>query len=76
MTMIKIDGQDYDFDSLPDAAKKQLQSMQFVDAELARLAAQTAVFQTARIGYANALKQALTPAAIPDPLESGTIKLS
>lgn len=76
MPMIKIDGQDYDLDSLPDVAKKQLQSLQFVDAELARLAAQTAVFQTARIGYANALKQALTPAASPGSLENSTIKFS
>jgi hypothetical protein len=59
MATIKIDGAEYDFDSLPDAAKKQLQSLQFVEAELARLAAQTAVFQTARIAYTNALKQAM-----------------
>jgi hypothetical protein len=76
--MIKIDGQDYDYDSLPEAAKKQLQCMQFVDAELVRLDNQTAVFKTARIGYYNALKQALnlqpTPAPVPSILDGGTIK--
>jgi hypothetical protein len=37
MPVIKIDGQDYDYDSLPEAAKKQLQCLQFVEAELIRL---------------------------------------
>jgi hypothetical protein len=63
MPMIKIDGKDYDIDSLPDAAKQQLQSIQFVEAELARLGAQTAVFQTARLAYLKALHEALQPAA-------------
>ena len=75
MPMITIDGKEYDFDSLSDAARQQLQSLQFVDAELARLAAQNAVLQTARMAYSNALRQALTSA--PNPLFSGdTIKFS
>jgi hypothetical protein len=59
MPNIKIDDQEFDLDSLPDTAKAQFLSLQFVDAELNRLAAQTAVFKTARIGYVNALKQAV-----------------
>lgn len=59
MASIKIDGKDYDIDTLPDAAKQQIQSMQFVDAELARLNAQAAVLQTARIAYSKALQEAL-----------------
>ena len=47
MTSIKINNRDYD-----------LASLQFVDAEQ-RLAAQTAVLQTARLAYANALQAAL-----------------
>ena len=74
MPMIKIDGRDYDFETLPDAVKNQLQSLQFVDAELARLGAQTAVFKTARIAYSNALKQLLTE--MPLSGDNGTIKLS
>ncbi|MBV5297759.1 MAG: DUF6447 family protein [Rhodoferax sp.] len=74
MPMIKIDGQDYDLDSLPDAVKNQLQSLQFVDAELARLGAQTAVFKTARIAYVNALKQLLTE--LPTASDNGTLKFS
>ena len=47
------------FDTLSDDAKAQLQSLQFVDPELARLQAQTAVLQTARMAYAKALNEAL-----------------
>ncbi len=65
MPMIKIDGQDYDIDSLPEAAKQQLQSLQFVDNELIRLNAQTSVYKTARICYAIALKSALAPQPAP-----------
>ena len=74
MTNIKIDNQDYDLDTLSADAKAQLASLQFVDAELQRLTAQTAVLQTARMAYANALKQALAPAA---PVSTGdTIKFT
>ena len=59
MPNITVDNRDYDFDSLPAEAKAQVASLQLVDAELARLAAQTAVLQTARIAYVNALQAAL-----------------
>ena len=63
MPIIKIDDKDYELDSLPDEAKSQLTSIQFVDAELQRLNAQTAVLQTARMGYAKALNEALAATA-------------
>lgn len=59
MPSIKIDEKDYDLDKLSEAAKAQLASLQFVDAELQRLAAQTAVLQTARMAYSKALNEAL-----------------
>ena len=59
MPIIKIDDKDYDTDTLSDEAKAQLQSLQYVDQELARLKAQSAVLQTARIAYAKALNDAL-----------------
>jgi hypothetical protein len=59
MTMITIDDNNYNIDTLSDDAKAQLQSVQFCDAELQRLSAQTAVAQTARSAYAKALKLAL-----------------
>jgi hypothetical protein len=65
MAMIKIDGLEYDYEALPEAAKQQLQSMQFVDNELARLAAQSAVLQTARMAYSIALIQAINPNGKP-----------
>lgn len=61
MATIIVDGVEYDADSLSEEATNQLQSIQFVDAELARLNAQAAVLQTARMAYSNALKQALVP---------------
>lgn len=51
MPTIKIDDKDYDLDTLSDEAKAQLQSLQFCDAELARLTAQASVIQTARMAY-------------------------
>ena len=59
MPTIKIDDKDYDLDTLSDESKAQLGMVQFVDAELQRLTAQTAVLQTARVAYAKALNDAL-----------------
>lgn len=59
MPTIHIDNVDYDLDSLSQDAKAQLQSIQFVDQELARLQAQMAAMQTARNAYVNALRAAL-----------------
>ena len=59
MTTISIDNKSYDLDKLSDEAKAQLASIQFVDAELARLQAKAAALQTARIAYSNALQAAL-----------------
>lgn len=60
MTTITIDGKSYEFDSLSSDAKSQLASIQFVDAELARLQGQAAALQTARNAYAKALNAALS----------------
>ena len=62
MATIKIDNVDYDSDTLSSEAKAQLISMQFCDQELARLQAQAAAYQTARMAYAKALKEALPTA--------------
>lgn len=70
MPTIKIDNIEYDLDTLSDDAKAQLQSIQFVDQELAKLQMQVAAMQTARNAYVNALK-----AALPVVPGSDTIKL-
>jgi hypothetical protein len=69
MPTINIDGKDYELDQLSTDARAQLQSMQFVDAELLRLQAQAAAMQTARMAYAKALQ-----AALPAVGGSDTIK--
>ncbi len=74
MSIITIDNKDYDFEALSDAAQAQLQSMQFVDAELQKLQAMSAVFQTARAAYSKALIEALS--ATQPFLGGDTIKLS
>jgi hypothetical protein len=70
MPNIRIDGKDYDLDQLSNEAKAQLASLQFVDAELARLQGQAAALQTARMAYAKALQ-----AALPALPQGDTIKL-
>ncbi len=64
MTTIKIDNKDYEFEKLPEQARAQIQMIQFVDNELQRLSAQSAVLQTARKGYSKALGEML--AALPE----------
>ena len=59
MTTIRIDDKEYAIDSLSQEAKNQLASLQFVDNELARLQAQMAALQTARMAYAKALQESL-----------------
>ena len=59
MTTITIDGKEYDTEKLSDAAKTQLTNLNYVDSELRRLQAAVATYQTARIAYARALKEAL-----------------
>ena len=71
MTIIKIDNIDYDTDKLSDEAKAQLASIQFCDQELARLQAQAAAYQTARMAYAKALQ-----AALPIATTGETIKFN
>lgn len=56
---ITVDDKEYDVDSLSDESRAQLGSLRYVDSELARLQAQAAALQTARIAYGRALKQAL-----------------
>lgn len=59
MANLIINDKSYDIDTLSDEAKAQAISLQFVDAEIARLNATIAVFQTARSGYFSALTRQL-----------------
>ena len=55
MAQVTIDGKEYDFDSLPDKAKANLISLQFVQSELKKFEAQIAVFKTAERAYSQEL---------------------
>lgn len=55
-TKINIDGTEYELADLNDEAKAHIQSLQFVDGEIARLKAKVAVASTARMAYINELK--------------------
>jgi len=59
MATITIDGKEYDLESLSDAAKAQMQSIQVVDRKIAEAQADLAILQTARNAYANNLKTEL-----------------
>lgn len=59
MAKISIDGKEYETDNLSDLAKANLVSLQFVQSELKRLEAQTAVYKTAEVAYVKVLKEEL-----------------
>jgi hypothetical protein len=69
MPIITIDNKQYEYDTLSNEAKAQLASIQFVDSELVRLQALVAVLQTARMGYAKALGEALPAIGGSDTLK-------
>ena len=59
MAKITIDDLEYDSESLSPEALAQLQSIQFVDSELAQLRGRIAAMNTARNAYATALQELL-----------------
>jgi hypothetical protein len=71
MTTITIDEKEYALESLSEEAKAQLVSLQFVDAELQRLNAESAVLQTARMSYSKALNDLLAEARFNEGLVFG-----
>lgn len=74
MAKINVDNVVYDFDSLSEVAKGQVASLKFVEAEIQRLNAQIAVFQTAQAAYSNALKAALPKAVDMSEVVVGNLK--
>ena len=57
---VKIDGKEYDLESLGEETKAHIASIQSVDRRLRDLQEQVAILQTARVGYTNGLKAHLT----------------
>ena len=73
MAKITIDNLEYDTESLSPEALAQLQSIQFVDSEVAQLSGRIAAMNTARIAYASALQELLPrEQADPEPTASPT----
>jgi len=66
---ITIDGKEYDVESWSESVKNNIVSLQFVENEIQRLQAQLAVFQTARLAYANAVKEGLPPISDSDTIQ-------
>ncbi len=62
MATLSIDNKSYDIEQLSDEAKAQVASLQYVEAELQRLGATIAVFQTARNAYLSVLRPLLASA--------------
>jgi len=62
MTKVTIENVEYDTESMPEEALASLQSIQFVDGELAKLNAMLSVMNTARNAYFSALQQQLSNA--------------
>lgn len=56
---VTLNGQSYKVAELSAEAQAQVTSLQFVEAEIARLQAKLAVYTTAKIAYENALREAL-----------------
>ena len=59
MSLINIDGKEYDFDELSDNAKQGVNNLRFIDSEIARLQNLIFVQQTARTVYAGILQKEL-----------------
>ncbi|MAC47811.1 MAG: hypothetical protein CMI12_13295 [Oceanospirillum sp.] len=59
MPKITIDGKEYDLESLSPETRNQLVSLQVCDQKIQSTQQELAILQTARIAYANALKELL-----------------
>ena len=67
MAKLTINGKEYDLDAISENAKAQLASLQFADAEIQRLNAQLAVFNTARNAYLKGLLADLEQGEVAKP---------
>jgi len=59
MPKITVDNIEYNTEDLTANGKAQVASLQFVETQLAKLKAELAVYQTAKVAYTNALKAEL-----------------
>ena len=63
MTIVKIDDNEYELESLSDKAKAIAAHLRAVNFEIDRLQAQTAIYHTARTAYVRSLKEEIEGSA-------------
>ena len=68
MPKITIDGIDYHSEDLTEHGQAQLASLQFLEGQMQRIKHEIAVYQTAQVAYAQALKAEIEKAGL-QPLE-------
>lgn len=59
MPKITVDGMEYNTEDLTDNAKAQIASLQFLEAQMAKIKSEIAVYETAKSAYIQALKAEL-----------------
>ena len=59
MPKITVDGMEYNTEDLSDNAKAQIASLQFLEAQMAKIKSEIAVYETAKSAYIHALKAEL-----------------
>jgi len=59
MATLNIDNREFDIEGLNENARKQVQNISIVDAEIQRLKVQLAIAQTAREAFVTALRATL-----------------
>ena len=59
MPKITVDGMEYNTEDLSDNAKAQIASLQFLEAQMAKVKSEIAVYETAKSAYIQALKAEL-----------------
>jgi hypothetical protein len=69
MPKITIDDIDYNTEDLTENGKAQLASLQFLEGQMQKIRQEMAVYQTAQVAYAQALKAEIAKAGL-EPLQS------
>jgi hypothetical protein len=71
MPKITIDDIDYNTEDLTENGQAQLASLQFLEGQMQKIRQEMAVYQTAQVAYAQALKAEIAKAGL-EPLQSKT----
>jgi hypothetical protein len=71
MPKITIDDIDYHTEDLTENGRAQLASLQFLEGQMQKIRQEMAVYQTAQVAYAQALKAEITKSGL-EPLQSET----